>query len=156
MRVRGICLVLIDPDFLLERWTAAEKFSRRSVVLHGKDFAEARAHAHEIAAEKGLAYIDGYDDPAIIAGQGTMGIEIIDQVKDVDAVIVPVGGAGLIAGVSAAVKATRTRSRIRELGCLNRRCLVHRGNAEPRAFRATSGTVESARRRNLRCEMNLL
>src|SRR6202045_5366497 len=57
-----------------------------NVVLHGKDFAEAKARADKIADEKGLAYIDGYDDPAIIAGQGTMGIEIIDQVKDVDAV----------------------------------------------------------------------
>ena len=47
-----------------------------NVVLHGKDFAEAKARAHEIAAEKGLAYIDGYDDPAIIAGQGTIGLEI--------------------------------------------------------------------------------
>src|SRR5260370_15658045 len=44
-----------------------------NVVLHGKDFAEAKASAHEIAKENGLAYIDGYDDPAIIAGQGTMG-----------------------------------------------------------------------------------
>src|SRR5947207_5586644 len=58
-----------------------------NVVLHGKDFAEAKAHAREIGAEKGLAYIDGYDDPAIIAGQGTIGIEIVDQVEDLDAVI---------------------------------------------------------------------
>src|SRR5256714_6020403 len=83
-----------------------------NVVLHGKDFAEAKAHADEIAVEKGLAYIDGYDDPAIIAGQGTMGIEIIDQVKDLDAVIVPVGGAGLIAGVSLAVKNLRPQTKI--------------------------------------------
>jgi threonine synthase len=82
-----------------------------------------------------------------------MGIEIVDQVKDVDAVIVPVGRAGLIAGVSLAVKATRTRSRIRELGCLNRQRFVHGGNAEPRGFRATSRTIESARRRNLRREI---
>src|SRR5436853_2934815 len=83
-----------------------------NVILHGKDFAEAKAHADKIAAEKGLAYIDGYDDPAIIAGQGTMGIEIIDQVKDVDAVIVPVGGSGLIAGVSLAVKTLRPKTKV--------------------------------------------
>ena len=53
-----------------------------NVVLHGKDFAEAKARAHEIAKEKGLAYIDGYDDPAIIAGQGTMGLEMVDQVPE--------------------------------------------------------------------------
>jgi threonine dehydratase len=83
-----------------------------NVVLHGKDFAEAKAHAHEIAAEKGLAYIDGYDDPDIIAGQGTMGIEIVNQAPDVDAVIVPVGGGGLIAGVSLAVKTLRPQTKV--------------------------------------------
>jgi len=83
-----------------------------NVVLHGKDFAEAKARAHEIAKEKGLAYIDGYDDPAIIAGQGTMGLEMIDQVPDADAVIVPVGGAGLLAGVSLAVKTLRPETAI--------------------------------------------
>lgn len=53
---------------------------------------------------EGLSYINGYDDPPILAGAGTIGIEIIDDVPDVDAVVVPVGGAGLIAGVSCAVK----------------------------------------------------
>lgn len=83
-----------------------------TVVLHGHDFGEAKAHAQELAAEQGFAYIDGYDDPAIIAGQGTLGLEIIDQVKDVDAVIVPVGGAGLIAGVSLAIKTLRPQTKI--------------------------------------------
>ena len=82
------------------------------VVLHGKDFAEAKTRAHEIAAKDKLAYIDGYDDPAIIAGQGTMGLEILEQVPNVDAVIVPVGGAGLIAGVSLAVKTKRPKVKI--------------------------------------------
>src|SRR5438270_11304346 len=94
-----------------------------NVVLHGKDFAEAKAHADKIAAEKGLAYIDGYDDPAIIAGQGTMGIEIIDQVKDVDAVIVPVGGAGLIAGVSLAVKTLLPQTKVITVEAENVACL---------------------------------
>jgi threonine dehydratase len=83
-----------------------------NVVLHGKDFAEAKAHAHEIAREKGLAYIDGYDDPAIIAGQGTVGLEIVAQVPDFDAVIVPVGGGGLLAGVSLAVKTLRPEAKV--------------------------------------------
>src|SRR5205823_4042702 len=71
-----------------------------------------KAQAHEIAKEKELAYIDGYDDPTIIAGQGTMGIEIVEQVRDLDAMIVPVGGAGLLAGVSLAVKALRPNAKI--------------------------------------------
>jgi threonine dehydratase len=83
-----------------------------TVILHGEGFGEARAHAHEIAEEHGLAYIDGYDDPAIIAGQGTMGLEIVEQVPDVEAVIVPVGGAGLLAGVSLAVKNLRPDTKI--------------------------------------------
>jgi len=82
------------------------------VVLHGKDFGEAKTYAHEIAAEKGLAYIDGYDDPAIIAGQGTIGLEILEQVPDVDALVVPVGGAGLLAGVALAVKTKNPSAKI--------------------------------------------
>jgi threonine dehydratase len=82
------------------------------VVLHGKDFAEAKAHAHDLATKQGLTYIDGYDDPAIIAGQGTMGVEIVGQVKDVDAVVVPVGGGGLIAGVSLAIKTLRPQTTV--------------------------------------------
>jgi threonine dehydratase len=83
-----------------------------TVVLHGKDFAEAKAHAHELGRERGLAYIDGYDDPAIIAGQGTMGLEIVEQVPDLDAMIVPVGGGGLLAGVALAVKTLRPQTKI--------------------------------------------
>ena len=83
-----------------------------TIVLHGKHFSEAKAHAHEVATEKGLAYIDGYDDPAIIAGQGTMGLEIIEQTPDLEAVIVPVGGAGLLAGVSLAIKTLRPNVKI--------------------------------------------
>src|SRR5437763_12111937 len=83
-----------------------------TVVLHGRDFGEAKAHAHELARERELAYIDGYDDPAIITGQGTIGIEIIEQVPDVDAVVVPVGGGGLLAGIALAVKTLRPDTKI--------------------------------------------
>lgn len=83
-----------------------------TVVLHGEGFADAKTRAHEIATEEGLAYIDGYDDPGIIAGQGTMALEIIEQVPDLDAVVVPVGGAGLLAGVSLALKTVRPGAKI--------------------------------------------
>src|SRR5437762_5193603 len=83
-----------------------------TVVLHGKDFGEAKAHAHEIAKEKALAYIDGYDDSAIIAGQRTMGLEIVEQIPDLAAVIIPVGGAGLLAGVSLAIKTLLPNTKI--------------------------------------------
>jgi threonine dehydratase len=77
------------------------------VVLEGADLGEAKVRADEIALEQRLTYINGYDDPDIIAGQGTMGLEIAAQVPDVDAVIVPIGGAGLVAGVAVALKALK-------------------------------------------------
>ena len=111
-KLLGIPATVVMPHYApLIKITNCQKLGA-NVVLHGKDFAEAKAHAQQLAAEKGLAYIDGYDDPAIIAGQGTMGIEVIDQVNDVDAVIVPVGGAGLLAGVSLAVKSLRPKTKV--------------------------------------------
>ncbi len=106
-KLLGIPATVVMPKFApLVKVNNCQKLGA-TVVLHGKDFGEAKAHAHEIAKEKALAYIDGYDDPAIINGQGTMGLEIVGQVPDLDAVIVPVGGAGLLAGVSLAVKTLR-------------------------------------------------
>ena len=74
------------------------------VILHGNNYEEARLHATQLGTAEGLTLIHGYDDPAVIAGQGTMGLEIIEQVPDLDAIIVPIGGAGLIAGVALAIK----------------------------------------------------
>jgi len=111
-KLLGIPATVVMPQYApLIKITNCQKLGAE-VVLHGHDFGEAKARAHELAKEHGLAYIDGYDDPAIIAGQGTLGLEILDQVKDVDAVIVPVGGAGLIAGVSLAIKTLRPQTRV--------------------------------------------
>ena len=111
-KLLGIPATVVMPQYApLIKITNCQRLDA-NVVLHGHDFGEAKVHAHRIADEKGLAYIDGYDDPAIIAGQGTMGIEIIDQVKDIDAVIVPVGGAGLVAGVSLAIKTLRPQTKV--------------------------------------------
>jgi threonine dehydratase len=111
-RLLGIPATVVMPQYApLIKVSNCQKLGA-NVVLYGKDFAEAKGRAHEIAAAKGLAYIDGYDDPAIIAGQGTMGLEIVEQVPDLDAVLVPVGGAGLIAGVSLAVKTLRPQTKV--------------------------------------------
>ncbi len=108
----GIPATVVMPKFApLIKVSTCQQLGA-TVILHGDGFGEAKAHAHEIAAENALAYIDGYDDPAIIAGQGTMGLEIVEQVPDVDAVIIPVGGAGLLAGVSLAVKSLRSDTKI--------------------------------------------
>src|SRR6266850_8195755 len=106
-KLLGIPATVVMPKFApLVKVNNCQKLGA-TVVLHGKDFGEAKAHAHEIAKEKELAYIDGYDDPAIIAGQGTMGLEIVEQTPDLEAIVVPVGGGGLLAGVSLAVKSLR-------------------------------------------------
>lgn len=83
-----------------------------NVILHGETFAAAKEEAERLGREKGFSYIHGYDDPAIIAGQGTMGLEILEQVPKAEAVIVPIGGGGLIAGVAAALKARRPKLRV--------------------------------------------
>jgi threonine dehydratase len=111
-RLLGIPATVVMPRFApLIKVSACQQLGA-TVVSHGTDFGEARAHAHKIAAEKGLAYINGYDDPAIIAGQGTMGLEIVEQIPNLEAVIIPVGGAGLLAGVSLAVKTLRPTAKI--------------------------------------------
>ncbi len=83
-----------------------------ALVLHGKNIAESKLRADEIAARDDLIYVHGYDDPAIIAGQGTIGLEIVEQVPQCDAIIVPIGGAGLIAGIALAVRTAQPETRI--------------------------------------------
>ena len=111
-KLLGIPATVVMPKFApLIKVSNCQKLGA-TVVMHGNDFGEAKAHAHELAKERGLAYVDGYDDPAIIAGQGTMGMEIVEQVPDLDAVVIPVGGGGLLAGVALAVKTLRPNVKI--------------------------------------------
>lgn len=103
----GIPVTVVMPRFApLIKVTNCRRL-RANVVLAGESFIEARAHAHEIAARDGLTYVHGFDDPAIIAGQGSLGLEVLEQVPDVEAIVLPVGGAGLAAGVALAVKSLR-------------------------------------------------
>jgi threonine dehydratase len=111
-KLLGVPATVVMPQFApLIKISNCQKLGA-TVVLFGKEFADAKAHAHEIAEEQGLAYIDGFDHPDIIAGQGTAGLEIVAQVPNLDAVIVPVGGAGLLAGVSLAVKTLRPEAKV--------------------------------------------
>ena len=83
------------------------------VVLHGDSYSDAQARADEIAAARGLVFVHPFDDPAVIAGQGTVGMEILRQHPGpIDAIFVAVGGGGLIAGVAAYVKALRPEIRV--------------------------------------------
>lgn len=79
--------------------------------------AEAKNYALRIARDRGLIYVNGYDHPNIIAGQGTIGLEICEQVPNPDAVVVPVGGGGLIAGIATAIKAMSPKTKIIVIYC---------------------------------------
>lgn len=77
------------------------------VVLFGPNFDAAYSHAREIQEAENRTFVHPFDDPAIIAGQGTVGLEILEQVPDIDAIIVAIGGGGLVSGVLTAVKSKR-------------------------------------------------
>jgi threonine dehydratase len=82
------------------------------VELFGQNIGEAKELADQFVEERGLTYVHGFDGAHVINGQGTIGLEIMEQVPEVDAVIVPIGGAGLIAGIGLAVKTMRPSVRI--------------------------------------------
>jgi threonine dehydratase len=108
----GIGVTVVMPRFApLIKVSTCTRLGAK-VILHGDTFPEATRFAHELADRDGLHYIHGFNDPAIIAGQGTLGFEILDQVPDVEAIVVPVGGAGLIAGIATAAKSVRPDVRI--------------------------------------------
>ena len=82
------------------------------VVLHGANYDEAMEEARRREASDHRTYLSAFDDDAVIAGQGTIGLELLEQIPDVEAVVVPVGGGGLIAGIACAMKETRPSIRV--------------------------------------------
>ena len=82
------------------------------VVLTGEDLREAKAEADRIAEEEGRVFVHPYDDPAIVAGQGTVALELLEDHPEIDALLVPVGGGGLLAGMAVAARALRPDLRI--------------------------------------------
>lgn len=106
-RLLGIPVTVVMPRFAPLVKVATCRRLGATVILEGETFDDARRLAVEIAARDGLNRIHGFDDLRVIAGQGTMGLEILEDVPDADAIIVPCGGAGLLAGVATAAKALR-------------------------------------------------
>jgi len=91
---------------------AATRSYGANVVLFGDFFDEAAAKANELAEKNGYTFVHPFNDPLVIAGQGTIALEIIDQLPDVDAIVVPIGGGGLIAGIAAAAKSVNPKIKI--------------------------------------------
>ena len=103
----GINVTVVMPTFApIIKISTCSSFDA-NVIQHGKSFGDAVQKAKEIAKAEKRTYIHGFDDPEIIAGQGTLGLEILEQVPDLDAIVIPIGGAGLIAGIALAIKTTR-------------------------------------------------
>jgi threonine dehydratase len=111
-KLLDIPVTVVMPDYApLIKITTCQRLGAK-VIVQGRDFVEARRRADALAAEHGFTYIHGFDHPDIIAGQGTMGLEILEQVRDADAIVCPVGGGGLIAGLALAVKSLRPKVRV--------------------------------------------
>ncbi len=99
----------VRANIVMPRFTPGVKVERTrgfgaEVILHGDTLEEARAHAYALAEREGYTFVHPYDDPAIVAGQGTAGIEMLEAVPQLDTLVVAVGGGGLIAGIAAAAK----------------------------------------------------
>lgn len=108
----GIKSTIVMPKHAPLSKVSATKSYGAQVVLHGSVYDEAYAKAKEIQQETGATFIHPFNDPYVIAGQGTIGLEIMEDFFYVDAVVVPIGGGGLISGISIAVKSINPKTKI--------------------------------------------
>ena len=103
----GVRAVIVMPRGTPNNKVKSTQVHDAEVVLEGDTLAEAAAHAHVLCEREGLTFIHPYDDAAVIAGQGTVGLEMLEAVADLDVLVVPIGGGGLISGIATAAKALR-------------------------------------------------
>jgi threonine dehydratase len=109
---RHAALTNVVATIVMPKFTPATKVTRTAalgahVVLHGETLAEAAAHAEALAAEQGLVFVHPYDDVGVMAGQGTLALELLQDAPDLDVLVIPVGGGGLLAGCATAAKAMK-------------------------------------------------
>jgi threonine dehydratase len=123
-RSLGIPVTVVMPRFApLVKVARCRQFGA-TVVLSGDTFDEARKEADRITQEHQLTYIHPFDDPRVIAGQGTLAFEILEQVPDAEAIVVPVGGGGLLAGVSTVLHALKPSLQIIGVEPANAACFA--------------------------------
>jgi threonine dehydratase len=108
----GVEATIVMPEQAdVSKVEATERYGAE-VVLHGTDYNEAAARAHELEADEGLTYVHAFDDDVVMAGQGTLGVEVVEDLPAVDTVLVPIGGGGLVSGVATAVKGASPETRV--------------------------------------------
>jgi len=100
----GVDSKIVMPEYAPISKVKATQSYGADVVLHGQDYNEAAERAHELEREEDRTYVHAFDDEKVMAGQGTIGLEILDDLPEMDTVLVPIGGGGLISGVATAVK----------------------------------------------------
>lgn len=100
----GLSVKIVMPKYSPITKIKSTEHWGAEVILHGDTFDDAFAHSKEIVEQEGRIYVHPFDDPLIAAGQGTIGIEILEALENIDAVLVPVGGGGLIAGIASYIK----------------------------------------------------
>jgi len=109
---RGIRAVIVMPlTTPLVKVTATRGFGAE-VVLHGANYEEAYAEARRYCEAEGMTFIHPFDDALVMAGQGTIGLELMEQIEGLEAVVVPIGGGGLIGGIACAVKESNPKVRV--------------------------------------------
>ena len=106
-RARGLSATIFMPERATLAKVAAARESDAEIRLSGDELGECIGEARAFAEAEGLAFVHPFDDPAVIAGQGTIGLELLDEMPDLSRVLVPVGGGGLAAGVASAIKESR-------------------------------------------------
>jgi len=111
-RIAGVPVTVVMPETASFSKVSATAGYGARVVLAGRDYNEAYAKAVELAEQQQATFIHAFDDPEVIAGQGTLGLELLEQLSDVDTVVVPVGGGGLLAGVVSALRGAGCRARV--------------------------------------------
>ncbi|HEX9638982.1 MAG TPA: threonine/serine dehydratase [Acidobacteriota bacterium] len=110
-RVHGIACTVVMPAAANPRKAQAARAYGAEVVQFG-NISEIFDHCRRIQEQRGLTFVHPFDHPDIIAGQGTVGLELVEQAPDLDAVVVPIGGGGLIAGIAAAVRALSPKAKV--------------------------------------------
>ncbi|MGD8506337.1 MAG: threonine ammonia-lyase [Candidatus Bathyarchaeota archaeon] len=111
-KIYGAKAVVVVPENAVKEKVEAIESYGADIVRYGKDYDEAYSKALEIQKEVGTTFVHPFEDPFVVAGQGTVGLELLEDVPDLDAIIVPVGGGGLISGISVAAKTLNPKLRI--------------------------------------------
>ncbi|MDQ0337680.1 threonine dehydratase [Caldalkalibacillus uzonensis] len=134
------CTVVMPEGAPLAKVEATKNYGA-NVILHGHTFDEALAFAQMQQQQTGAVFVHAFDDPHVIAGQGTIGLEILEQLPNVDSIVCPIGGGGLIAGIALAVKASHPHIKVYGVQAAQCPSMLSSLNAQQLVQVTTQGTI---------------